>query len=95
MQQQNITLVTFLVVNQRKVDVIWKLCIHHLCCQKKEIVLWCDGRPEDSCSGNSRKKRAKNSSTHTRRDELAHELKKRHCEKITTILNHSFDCGPG
>ena len=54
---------------------------------KKDIVLWCDRRPDDSDSDNSRKKWARCSSPHTRRndreaeiDELVQELRERHSE---------------
>ena len=36
---------------------------------RKDILLWCDGRPEDSDSDNSRKKRARCHSPLTRRDD--------------------------
>ena len=58
---------------------------------KKEIVLWCDGRPEDNDFDNSRKKRARCHSPLTRRDdreaeidELVDELREMHSE------NHNY-----
>ena len=54
---------------------------------RKDIVLWCDGRPEDSDSDNSRKKRARCNSPLTRHDdreaeidEVVHELREKHGE---------------
>ena len=58
---------------------------------RKDILLWCDGRPEDSDFDNSRKKRARCHSPLTRRDDreaqiddLVDELREMHSE------NHNY-----
>ena len=70
---------------------------------RKDILLWCDGRPEDSDFDNSRKKRARCHSPLTRRDdreaqvdELVEECTEEECAvRIITILNHSIECRQG